>query len=123
MAYEPKTWERGEVISADALNHIERGIAEAGGGALIVHVDEEGVTDKTWQEIHDALANGIPTYVAYSFTDDSSTTAKIYSTSLFPALAAEQAVEIKSGTSRFRVLLVDGMTLTGLLADGYLHIS
>lgn len=34
MAYEPKTWQCGEVVSADALNHMEQGIAEAseGGG-------------------------------------------------------------------------------------------
>ena len=36
MAYEPKTWQCGEVVTADDLNRIERGIAEAGGGALIV---------------------------------------------------------------------------------------
>lgn len=29
MAYEPKTWECGDVVSADALNHMEQGIADA----------------------------------------------------------------------------------------------
>lgn len=29
MAYEPKTWECGEVVTADALNKIEQGIADA----------------------------------------------------------------------------------------------
>lgn len=29
MAYEPKEWACGEVVTADALNHIEQGIAEA----------------------------------------------------------------------------------------------
>lgn len=32
MAYEPKNWECGDVVTADALNHIEQGIAESGGG-------------------------------------------------------------------------------------------
>ena len=32
MAYTPKEWECGEVITADALNHLEQGVAEAGGG-------------------------------------------------------------------------------------------
>ena len=32
MAYTPKTWECGETITADALNHIEQGIAEASSG-------------------------------------------------------------------------------------------
>ena len=30
MAYESKTWECGEVVTADALNHMEQGIADAG---------------------------------------------------------------------------------------------
>lgn len=30
MAYEPKTWECGEVVTADALNHLEQGVASAG---------------------------------------------------------------------------------------------
>lgn len=29
MAYEPKTWECGEVVTADALNNMEQGIADA----------------------------------------------------------------------------------------------
>ena len=29
MAYEPKTWECGETITADALNNLEEGVQEA----------------------------------------------------------------------------------------------
>jgi len=68
MAYTPKTWECGETITADALNHLEQGVASAGGGAepLIVSFDHtetiEGNTydfyDKTWQEITNALDSG-----------------------------------------------------------------
>ena len=65
MAYEPKTWERGEVISADALNHIEQGVAEAseGGGTepLIVNVTENDgnyYMDKTFGEIRVAFLSG-----------------------------------------------------------------
>lgn len=32
MAYEPKTWECGEVVTAEALNNIEQGIADASSG-------------------------------------------------------------------------------------------
>lgn len=32
MAYVKKTWECGETITADALNHMEDGIANASGG-------------------------------------------------------------------------------------------
>lgn len=64
MAYEPKTWERGEVISADALNHIERGVANA--NTLVIRIDHvEGdipninvIYDKTWREVRDAIISG-----------------------------------------------------------------
>lgn len=32
MAYEPKTWECGEVVTAEALNNMEQGIADASSG-------------------------------------------------------------------------------------------
>ena len=32
MPYEPKTWTCGDTITADDLNNIEQGIANAGGG-------------------------------------------------------------------------------------------
>lgn len=31
MAYEPKTWECGDVVTAEALNNLEQGVANAGG--------------------------------------------------------------------------------------------
>lgn len=36
MAYEPKTWACDDVITAEDMNHIEQGIADAsqGGGVL-----------------------------------------------------------------------------------------
>ena len=37
MAYEPKTWECGETITADALNHLEQGLANVGGGGTAVY--------------------------------------------------------------------------------------
>ena len=40
MAYEPKTWQCGEVVSADALNHIEQGIAD-GAKVLTITVETE----------------------------------------------------------------------------------
>lgn len=77
MAYTPKTWECGETITADALNHIEQGIAQSGGGSepLIVRYDHEETTDdvtkryydKTWQEVKDAFDAGRTVYL---YVDD-----------------------------------------------------
>ena len=66
MSYTPKTWECGETITADALNHIEQGIADSGGGGaepLIVNIVDHPeqtkmIFDKTWNEIKTAYANG-----------------------------------------------------------------
>ena len=60
MSYTPTTWHGGDVLSAEAMNKIENGIANAGSGALVVQVSENGslaVMDKTWQEIYDAFPN------------------------------------------------------------------
>ena len=53
MSYEPTTWKDGDLVTSAKLNKLEQGIAN-GGGILIVHADENGVLDKTWQEIYDA---------------------------------------------------------------------
>lgn len=60
MSYTPTTWHGGDVLSAEAMNKIENGIAGAGSGALEVNIEEDGnelVMDKTWQEIYDAFPN------------------------------------------------------------------
>lgn len=69
MAYEKQTWECGETITAEKLNHIEDGIADASsGGVLVVGIDHDivnegivvgAVYDKTWKEVNDALVNGL----------------------------------------------------------------
>lgn len=65
MAYEKKTWECGETITAEALNHMEDGIEEASqGGAepLLVNAvySGEGRYDlnKTFGEIRVAFNSG-----------------------------------------------------------------
>ncbi len=71
MAYEPKEWACGEVVTADALNHIEQGIADAGGGSvapLIVSVsyneaEDKFCMDKTFGEIRTAFESARPIIV------------------------------------------------------------
>lgn len=64
MAYTPTTWTTGDTITATAMNKIENGIANAGGGLDAFIYKERGTGD--WQIIGDfnsALAkvqNGIP---------------------------------------------------------------
>lgn len=54
MAYEKQTWQTGDVVTSAKLNHMEDGIAGAGGGTLVVHDDGSGTLDKTWKEVADA---------------------------------------------------------------------
>jgi len=60
MSYEKQTWQTGDTVTSAKLNHMEDGIASAGGGGtgggvLIVGINMQTMTlDKTWQEIHDA---------------------------------------------------------------------
>lgn len=56
MSYEKNTWQTGDVITANKLNHIEDGIAN-GGGVLITGTTMEGgvpTLTNTWQEVFDA---------------------------------------------------------------------
>ena len=63
MAYTKQTWNNGDIITAEKLNHIEDGIAEGGGsgggGVFVVKftMDYEtgkATTDKTLEEIINA---------------------------------------------------------------------
>ena len=83
MAYEKQTWQCGETITADKLNHMEDGIEECcsgGGSALIVKVDHIEETDdailihydKTYQEVKDAYDAGLPIYFDTKNDDTSS---------------------------------------------------
>lgn len=65
MAYEPKTWECGETLTAEALNHMEQGISDAssgGGTPLLVNAVYDGDgkydLDKTFGEIRNAYSSG-----------------------------------------------------------------
>lgn len=69
MSYTPTTWAAGDTVTAAKLNKLEQGVAA--GGVLVVHIDEEYTTlDKTWQEIHDALAQGIPCVTVFTENND-----------------------------------------------------
>lgn len=60
MAYEKQTWNNGDVISADKLNHIEDGIEN---NRTMTVNDNNRTLDKTWQEIYDVATSGLVIYI------------------------------------------------------------
>ena len=70
MSYTKQTWNTGDTITADKLNHMEDGIMESGeSGAFIINVIDDGATwtlDKTWQEIYDAHSSGVVCVIKYT---------------------------------------------------------
>lgn len=63
MSYTPTEWKTGDVVTSAKLNKLEQGVADAGGGGVLV-VDNVNVTlSETWQTIYDAIVAGTPTYV------------------------------------------------------------
>lgn len=66
MAYNKHTWQCGEVLTPEAMNRIEQGIADAGTGGGVAMVDvaitrEEGceifTASKTAAELYDIVVN------------------------------------------------------------------
>ena len=64
MAYKPKEWVCGDTITADDLNHMENGIADAGGGGVeVVTFTSDGsnwTPDRSYEEIKQLLVDGTP---------------------------------------------------------------
>lgn len=65
MAYEKHTWQCGETVTAELLNHLEDGIAEGGGGSNeffsfeIVDDGSDTIASKSYSEIKAAIASGL----------------------------------------------------------------
>lgn len=70
MAYVKTTWQTGDVITAEKLNHAEGGI-EAHDPFIVIESDTDTGTalNKTWQEINDALMAGKYCPVWYLYED------------------------------------------------------
>lgn len=65
MAYTPTQWNTGDTITASAMNKIEQGIADGGGGAVIIN-DTNGTLDKTYAEIYELIESGTPCYISFT---------------------------------------------------------
>lgn len=72
MGYSETTWNVGDVITAEKLNNLERGVGTATGLIVSYTYDEQAETfyaDKTFGEIRTVFESGSPVY----FVSDTST--------------------------------------------------
>lgn len=77
MSYEKQTWQTGDVITANKMNHMENGIVNAGGsggGLIVIFTTEDSgssyTADKTFQEVYTALVDMMPVYGYYGDTEN-----------------------------------------------------
>lgn len=62
MSYTPTTWTTGDTITASAMNKIEQGIANAGGGVSGLCTATSGTLDKSYNDLLGMLNNGVIPY-------------------------------------------------------------
>ncbi len=68
MAYTPTVWANGDTITATLLNKLETGLQSA--SPFIIHEADDGVLDKTWQEIYNAMSASIFCISIYTQNND-----------------------------------------------------
>lgn len=73
MAYTPHDWETGEKITEERLDHMEQGIAEINNSFILkIGLNEEtSCLTKTWNEINEALSNGVVPIICFNNIDSS----------------------------------------------------
>ena len=63
MSYTPTSWSTGDTITAAAMNKIENGIANAGGGVSGLCTVTGDTLDKTYNDLLGMLNNGVIPYL------------------------------------------------------------
>lgn len=113
MAYTKHEWTTGETITATNLNHMEDGIASAGGVMVVNSTFDANVggdvLDKTWQEIYDAVISGQTCIISESM--ESETDCSIKSITAIDALNGGYDVITQLG--RYSTNSADGYPVMG----------
>lgn len=64
MSYTPTTWATGDTITASAMNKIENGIANAGGGGVSGYTIESGVLNGSYNDLKADVIAGKTVYAS-----------------------------------------------------------
>ena len=75
MSYTPTSWTTGDTITAAAMNKIEQGIANAGGGGGGTEIsytmeNDLMVLDASYNDIKQILLSGSIPYIFFTFEDE-----------------------------------------------------
>ena len=114
MSYTPTTWANGDTITAEKMNKIEGGIANAsaGAGGLVVHWDATNSrTVETTGEIAEAIAAGKTVVLDQTeYNNNFTFTTMSYADKSGTSGGGEVYLNVTFGSNAF----------TGLYPDGYL---
>ena len=107
MSYSKQTWASGDTVTAAKLNHMEDGIANAGGsggGYEVVNVYKENGAyklDKTFSEMWLLIRQKVPVYISDLTLDGDYTTDYSVNVSLMPV------VTVFKYADEYRIYVVD----------------
>ena len=78
MSYTPTSWSTGDTITAAAMNKIENGIANAGGGVSGLCTDTDGTLNKTYNEIVAMITAGTLPFLFFEDATDTYSLLPLY---------------------------------------------
>lgn len=112
MSYEKHTWETGETITAEKLNHIEDGVAESEGGVVLItgtsDGSEEGVVlNASYNDLLSFVNNGVIPIIKISNENSDSTL-------VFLAPVSLLVYDATASSGNYKVQLING---TQFIAD------
>ena len=98
MSYEPTNWKAGDTVTSAKLNKIEQGIVGNIASNTLIVTYYNDLTDKTWQEIADAVLNGQCVYLKEIIDDEGS---KFIMTPLMQIQYGTTPYYVKFGNTQF----------------------
>ena len=110
MSYTPTTQETGDTITAEKLNNMEQGIANASSSSILVVTDTEGVLDKTWQELFNA---------SFAVIDTVSDSDSAFIIHVIDAIVSVAYVEANAQGEQYRITTADGNIYYAASANDY----
>ena len=127
MSYDKNTWQTGDVVTSEKLNHMEQGIESASGGGVFVvsaSLDSEVggyILSETWQTIYNAMDSGQVVFIKMDAAAHSGTnicTYEMVSNAVFADKYYLDTVLCDEGTVQGHSYVADTATDYPVYTDG-----